>query len=224
MNGDDERDLSKFMVIPSKEEERQCFKAFYDATSNDALKQEICPICAQRKFAWDGEQTSLLSNETVAVILGLFENGRHRNERSVLWHFLDIDEEGVRCWMCFECVNALKRCSLPKLALANNLWIGTIPHQLTLLTIPEQLLIARHYPCCYIFKLYPRDYDAHLPLDHLYSGMAGNATLFKLNTQEVVEMLKGQRMPSPASTLASVIVITFVSRKQLPVDWLKKTF
>ena len=48
-------------------------------------------------------------------------------------------------------------------------------------------------------------------MDQLYSGMAGNASLFDLNTQEVVEMLEGQRMPSPVATLASVIAITFVS-------------
>jgi hypothetical protein len=36
--------------------------------------------------------------------------------------------------------------------------------------------------------------------------------------------LKGQRMPSPVATLASVIAITFVGRRKLPTDWLKKTF
>lgn len=68
------------------------------------------------------------------------------------------------------------------------------------LTIPEQLLIAHHYPHCYIFKLFPHDYDGRLPLDHLYSGMAGNANLFELITQEVVEMLKGERMPLPVAS------------------------
>ena len=54
--------------------------------------------------------------------------------------------------------------------------------------------------------------------------MAGNASLFELNTQEVVEMLKGQRMPSPVSSLASVIAIMFIGTKQLPMDWMRKTF
>jgi hypothetical protein len=61
-------------------------------------------------------------------------------------------------------------------------------------------------------------------MDQLYSGMAGNATLFDLNTQEVVEMLEGQRMQSPVASLASVIAITFISSRNLPMDWLKKTF
>jgi hypothetical protein len=54
--------------------------------------------------------------------------------------------------------------------------------------------------------------------------MAGNASLFKMNTQEVVEMLNGQRMPSPVATLASVIAITFVGTRKLLTDWLTKTF
>jgi hypothetical protein len=113
---------------------------------------------------------------------------------------------------------------MPKLALANNLWIGDVPFQLQGLTVPEQLLIARYYPRCYIFKLFPRDGDVHLPIDQLHTGMAGNASLFEINTQEVVKMLRGQHMPSPVGTLASVIAITFVGRRMLPRDWLRKTF
>ena len=102
--------------------------------------------------------------------------------------------------------------------------IINIPHELIEMMIPEQLLIAQHYPWCYIFKLFPQDYDTHLPPNQLYSAMAGNASSFKINTQEVVEMLKGQQMPSPVEALASVIAITFVGTRKLPTDWLMKTF
>ena len=37
-------------------------------------------------------------------------------------------------------------------------------------------------------------------------------------------MVVGQCMPSPMTTLASVIAITFVGSTKLPADWLKKTF
>jgi hypothetical protein len=113
---------------------------------------------------------------------------------------------------------------LPKLALANNLVIGEVPYELKGLTVPEQLLIACHYPHCYIFKLYPHEYDRRLPTDHLYNGMAENTSLFELNTQEVVKMLKGQKMPSPVAFLASIIAITFIGKRQLPMDWMKKNF
>ena len=151
-------------------------------------------------------------------------NTNVRPDMLILRHLLNVEERGVSCWICFDCLRPLERHRLPKLSLANNLWIGDIPSELMGLTVPEQLLIARHYPRCYIFKLYPRDVDTHIPSDQLYTGMVGNATLFELNTQEVVEMLNGQRMPSPVQSLASVIAITFMGKKKLPMDWLKKTF
>ena len=186
---------------------------------------KTCPVCAREKLAKDGEDTMLLSEESVLEVLtSTSSNNRTREEVMVLQHLLERNEAGVGCWMCFECIRPLERRTLPKLSLANNLWLGETPSVLTGLTIPEQLLIARHYPRCYIFKLYPRDVDSHIPLDQLYTGMAGNASLFELNTQEVVEMIKGQRMPSSVQSLASIIAITYVGSKFLPKDWLKKTF
>ena len=60
-----------------------------------------------------------------------------------------------------------------------NLWISDVPSQLMDLMIPEWLVITRHYPCCYIFKLFPRDMDV-VPLDQLYSGMAGSASFIQI--------------------------------------------
>ena len=213
------------MVLPNAEEERLCYESFYERTSNEALILKTCPVCAREKLAKDGEDTMLLSEESVLEVLtSTSSNNRTRGEVMVLQHLLERNEAGVGCWMCFECIRPFERRTLPKLSLANNLWIGETPSVLTGLTIPEQLLIARHYPRCYIFKLYPRDVDSHIPLDQLYTGMAGNASLFELNTQEVVEMIKGQRMPSSVQSLASIIAITYVGSKFLPKDWLKKTF
>lgn len=223
MRGETERDFSNFMTIPTEQEERSCYEAFYNATSNEALLLQTCPICGREKLDREGQRTMILSDETVLEVLTI-NGGRDEEEKVILRHLLEINEGGVSCWMCLECVRALERHMLPKLSLANNLWIGEIPRELTGLTIPEQLLIARHYPRCYMFKLFPRDVNTHLSLDQLHMGMAGNASLFELNTQEVIEMLKGQLMPSPVRTLASVVAITFVGSRKLPVDWLKKTF
>ena len=212
-------------MVPTVEEEHHCYEAFYDATSNSSLSFQTCPVCAREKLAKEGEDTLLLSDPSIVEVLTTtLTNPNVRPDMLVLRHLLNVEEGGVSCWMCFDCLRPLERHMLPKLSLANNLWIGDIPSELMDLTVPEQLLIARHYPRCYIFKLYPRDVNTHIPSDQLYTGMAGNATLFELNTQEVVEMLNGQRMPSSVQTLASVIAITFMGKKKLPMDWLKKTF
>ena len=206
------------MDLPNRDEERRCYEAFYDATSNKALTLHICPVCARERLAREGEESLLLSNLSIVELLMMtfnYEHGQSRAYMPILRHLLRDETGTVICWMCFDCLKALEGHTLPKLSLANNLWIGDVPPELLGLTVPEQLLIARHYPRCYIFKLFPRDIDAHISMDQLYSGMAGNASLFDLNTQEVVEMLEGQRMPSPVATLASVIAITFVSNRNL---------
>jgi uncharacterized protein DUF6570 len=141
-------------VIPSEEEERSCYEAFFRETGNEEVQLKICPICGREKLTRFGRQTSLLSDESVIEVLeeaGL-GNGSENSEMRIIRELLEIEEGEVRCWMCLECLKALENHAIPKLSLANNLWIRDVPCQLSILTIPEQLLVARHYPRCYIFK------------------------------------------------------------------------
>ena len=124
VRGEGQRDFSKFMVVPNADEERHCYESFFDATSNEALTLQVCPVCAREKLDRDGEYNSLLSDETVVEVL---ESGRVGEGSVILRHLLEIDERGVNCWMCWECIRALKRRTIPKLSLANNLWIGDTP-------------------------------------------------------------------------------------------------
>ncbi|KAI5993857.1 hypothetical protein EDD15DRAFT_2166686 [Pisolithus albus] len=126
-------------------------------------------------------------------------------------------------WVCNACFRALSADQLPKYALANNLWIGKTPHELAILTLPEQLLISRHYPHCYVVKLYPQDGHISNP-DHLQRGMVGNVTLYDMNTDAILEMLEGQLLPQPAVQLSSVLAVTYIGTKELPKAWLKSTF
>src|ERR1700679_111260 len=59
-----------------------------------------------------------------------------------------------------------------------------------------------------------------------FIGIKGNVSLYELNTEEVVKMLKGQLMPKPSllSVLASVLAITFVGSRKLSKNWLKSKF
>lgn len=126
-------------------------------------------------------------------------------------------------WICNECHWSLVADRLPKFALANNMWIGQVPPQLSMLTFPEELLISHHYPRCYVVKLYPRHGRGVNP-SHLQRGMTGNVTLYDLNTHDVVKMLEGQLLPQRAGVLASVLAITYVGTKKMPKNWLKSTF
>jgi hypothetical protein len=141
----------------------------------------------------------------------------------IVSEFVKGEGSEATAWVCDCCVRALTTDQIPKLSLANNLWIGPSPHQLAMLTLPEQLLVSRHYPRCYVIKLYPRDGHVSNP-EHLQRGITGNATLYNMNTEKIVEMLQGQLLPQPAKQLASVLAITYIGTKKLPKAWLKSTF
>jgi len=74
-----------------------------------------------------------------------------------------------------------------------------------------------------VVKLYPHD-GRVLNASLLQWGLAGNMTLYKLNTDAIGAMLEGQLLPHPAMNLVSVLAITFIGLKKLPTNWLKSTF
>lgn len=54
--------------------------------------------------------------------------------------------------------------------------------------------------------------------------MAGNVTLYDMDTNDVTKMVEGQFLPQPVASLVSVLAITYVGTRNLPKDWLKSTF
>jgi hypothetical protein len=77
------------MALPSAEDERHCYEAFYDATSNAALSMMVCPVCAREKQVRDGEHTLLLSDPSIVKILSRrCEDGDGENTEYVLQHLL----------------------------------------------------------------------------------------------------------------------------------------
>ena len=62
--------------------------------------------------------------------------------------------------ICISCERQLKKSKIPNLAPANNMWIGDIPMELTVLTLPEKILVAKCFPAAYVVKLYPKQKGA----------------------------------------------------------------
>ena len=104
------------------------------------------------------------------------------------------------------------------------MWVGDPPVALHKLTFAENLLITQHYPRCYVFKLYPKDGSCGHHPAHLQWAMAGNMTLYEVNTSAIASMLEGLLMPQGISILSSVLAITFIGTWKLPNDWMARTF
>lgn len=97
------------------------------------------------------------------------------------------------------------------------MWIGDVPLVLRVLTLPERILVARFFPAAYIVKLYPKKKGARAwPTSGLHSGLRGNVSTYRLNTDDIVRMTDSQVMPPSSSILAATIGVTFVGPRNLP--------
>ncbi|KAH9178435.1 hypothetical protein EDB89DRAFT_1879858 [Lactarius sanguifluus] len=111
-------------------------------------------------------------------------------------------------FVCPSCLSYLHRNKMPPLSLANGMWIGPVPGELKILTLPECILVARHFPAAYIVKLYPKKKG--------HSGLRGNISTYCLNTEDIAKMTDAQIMPPRTSILAATIGITFVGPRNVP--------
>ena len=126
--------------------------------------------------------------------------------------------------VCDECIRDLRKQAPlpPKFSLANNLWVGAVPTELSSLTFPEQLLIAHLYPRVYVFKLFPKSGAGATA--GLQRGMRGNVSTYELNVHSMTDMVEGKLMPRPLAVLPSLIAITYIGVGRIPKNWLHSTF
>ena len=159
----DDHDVSRFLEVPSSSRIHRCYKDFYDATSNAALKTLVCGICA-REVSIKNDGLSIMPIHTLPInrltplvphpAHDKFHGGMLLEPKGVV-----VDPAGEdQVHVCGSCRSELGKDRIlpPKFSLANNLWIGRIPWELKKLTFPEQLLIAHLFPRVFVFKLYPK--------------------------------------------------------------------
>jgi hypothetical protein len=228
------RNIDNYLKLPSDDDVRQCHLRFIEATSNKALQTNICAVCARetdhvsRTEKWLSMTISSLPNQQrlrpstphPAQVLTdemLLETKALHTKNGERW-----------CTICTRCHNELKnekRGNLPpKLSLANDLWIGDIPIELSSLSFAEQLLLSLVYPRVFVFKLFPRKGGGGRKAETLQRAMRGNVSSYELDQAGIIKMIEGNLMPRPTEVLASVITITFAGLGELPKNWLYNTF
>ena len=228
VNTDAPDDDGEFLELPSDAVLKSCYRQFYQATSNAALEHIVCAICGrERGSRLDG--VAKINLKDISSPSRLAPHQKHPNH--TLFDGMLLAPEGVSrqgeesvANICRECLGDLKKpLSLPpKFSLANNLWIGAVPAELSTLTFPEQLLIAHLYPRVYVFKLFPKS-GAGMTAG-LQRGMRGNVSTYELNVDAMAAMVEGQLMPRPPSVLSSLIAITYIGAGRIPKNWIHSTF
>jgi len=145
VDADEPNDDGEFLELPSDATLKSCYRQFYEATSNAALEHVVCAICARER----GRQPDGISNISLEDIPSPSRLVPHQSHPDhTLFDGMLLASEGVirqegkaTANICRECFGDLKKASTlpPKFSLANNLWIGAIPAELSTLTFPEQL-------------------------------------------------------------------------------------
>jgi hypothetical protein len=150
----DLQDTTPYLALPSEGQVKECYRQFFEATSNAAVEMVVCGVCA-RELNRELEKVMDMALEDLPNSERLIPRNHHEahdlyNDRLLEPRGVNIDEENGRTTVnvCKSCLNELKRDGTkpPRYSLANDLWIGPIPHELAVLTFPEQLLISHLYP------------------------------------------------------------------------------
>ena len=228
LDTDELDDDGEFLELPSDAVLKSCYRQFYEATSNAALEHTVCAVCArERGCQLDGVSDFSLDN--IPSPTRLVPHRPHPDH--TLFDGMLLEPEGVIrrggrliAHICRECLGDLKKLSTlpPRFSLANNLWIGPVPVELSSLTFPEQLLIAHLYPRVYVFKLFPKSGGGSA--EGMQRGMRGNVSTYELNVDAMAAMVEGQLMPRPPAVLSSLIAITYIGVGRIPKSWIHSTF
>ena len=222
--------LNSFLQLPTAGQLKDCYHAFYNATSNKALASMTYGICARNVNISEQKVTHFKINSLPNAhrLIPCNPHAAHTLFNGKLLEPRGVRNEGsdFLVMACKDCISSLNKPKdvPPEYSLANNMWIGDIPWELQCLTFPEQLLVACIYPHVYIFKLFPKKYKRGHDASTLQRGMRGNVSSYKLNVDAISSMVHGNLMPHPPAVLASIISVTFIGLGELLRKWLHSTF
>ena len=138
MTAEEEVLNSKFMVAGSKGEVDDAIVEFIERTGNAALAMGACAVCVRETNKRELTTLSLSCFPSQSRLRPSAPHPQHDmfNGLGMLLHPPGV-LGGGNANICIECARALKNDRTPPLALANGLWIGTVPHELAYLTLPE---------------------------------------------------------------------------------------
>ena len=212
-----------FFETVSEEVRRERVAKFIDATGNDVLATEICAACAGRFYLQGMTQMSLSKMRSDKTLEPTVPHPSHSLFDGMLLHVsgqtIWTNHEGETvARLCQPCASSLQKKKTPALSLANGMWIGDVPLALKILTLPERILVARHFPAAYIVKLFPKKKGARIWAEgeSLHSGLQGNVSTYRLNTSDIANMTGDNTMPPPSRILAATVGVTFVGPRNLP--------
>lgn len=209
---------NNFLRTPTKEERDNRVVRFIEATGNEAMEGRTCGSCMH-----DRPNASLVDTKIVDIPNKDWLKPHTPHPAQVLTKELllyrgSVTEDNESVSVCIECMNSLKKKKRPKFSLANDLWLGDIPKELQGLTLPESVLISKHFTAAYIVKLFPKQKGSHTwDRARMHNGLRGNVSTYCLDPKQVVSMVNPKVYVYPPSpkVLSATIAVTFLGPKGL---------
>jgi hypothetical protein len=191
----------------------QCITKFIDRTGNFAVATAVCMVCGREVRKDEADDLSVCDIPHRKLLVPIHNHFSHSLTEGMLLQSSSMTETSIgrKGSVCCDCMSNLMKNRLPQLALANNMWIGDVPDELAVLTLPETILIARHFPAAHIVKLFPASKGA----PSVNCALRGNISTYRLDTDEIADMVQGNIMPNPSKVLASTIGVTVIGPKNI---------
>lgn len=211
--------IRDFLKTASQATVEDCISNFVDSTCNAVVNPHVCMVCAREIWAREVERWYVKDIPNKNVLRPAVHHPAHVLTEGMLLEREVLEGNGDEAYgdVCHDCVRSIKKKKTPPLSLANGMWVGPIPHVLSVLSLPERILIGRYFPAAFIVKLFPKQKGAkHWPTEGLNSGVRGNVSTYKLNTEDIVDMVEVDVMPPSPSILASTIGVSIIGPKNLP--------
>jgi hypothetical protein len=170
------------------------------------IEEGGCGVCGQLTLLSSLSALSAIKNHLhLLAAPGITRRERRTPSDKVLEFAAAIDET---CHLvCLSCRAALRNNKVPKYALAQGLWIGSVPEELACLRYIERMLVARvRHSCCCV---------------RISSGMRkmkANAVAFRAPVPKMYDIL-----PPPREDIQEVLAIMFTGPCKPSADDFKRT-
>jgi hypothetical protein len=127
------------------------------------------------------------------------------------------DDAGeISLFLCQPCLSYLDEDKVPRLALANNLFLGPVPPELKGLTAIEESMISLCRSKCWIMQLKEDKSDPDVVLPHAQKGMRGHVIIYPQKPESVAKLL-----PPSIEDIVTPVCVLFIGSKPPTAAWLK---
>lgn len=214
-------------LIPPQLKEK-LIKNFREVTSSNALASFSCASCARElplkdRQCKDHDELNLdvldgpdvhWSHQGHAPPPTAFTSGPLANKLLEVHGVKDKGNSMYRLDLCTPCLKSIHRNSTPKHSLANRLYLGPVPPELSDLTMVEECMISHARAKSWIVKLQEAEASSSSPASQ--RSLKGHTIIYPQQPDNLASIL-----PHPVSDTLTFICVIFVGSSRLTKGWLR---